>query len=103
MGKKKRKLRKAMHKRELDDAPALVVCVGKKCCSRDESREVLDAARAEATALASPVRVIPIDCLHVCKDGPIAATYPHIKFKKHVSTERATKLVDKLDARRRGP
>ena len=38
-----------------------------------------------------------VGCLDVCKDGPIAATYPRVKFKKHVGKKRVRKLIDKVD------
>lgn len=97
MGSKKRKLRKRMKKRDLEKEPALVVCVGKSCCRRAESREVLEAAREYAEAVHPAVHVVAVDCLDICKKGPIAATYPRIRFKKHVSPKRACKLIDKLD------
>ena len=93
---KKRKLRKQMRKRELEDARALVICVGKRCCPREESRALVDAARAYSAAIHSPVPVVTVGCLDVCKNGPIAATYPAMKFKKHVTAKRARKLIDKL-------
>ncbi len=93
---KKRKLRKLMRKRDLEDEPALVICVGKDCCKRKKSRAVLQAARAYAKDTHADVQIVPVGCLHICKNGPIAATYPTIKFKKHVKPKRACKLVDKL-------
>jgi len=93
---KKRKLRKLMRKRDLENEPALVICVGKDCCKRKKSRAVLEAARDYAAKTQPDVQVVPVACLHICKNGPIAATYPTIKFKKHVKPKRARKLVDKL-------
>jgi len=95
MGKKK-KLRTLMHDREANDA-SLVICVGKKCCAKSESRAVVEEARAYAAAEHPRVHVEVVGCLHVCKKGPIAATYPDITFKKHVSKKRARKMIDKLD------
>lgn len=92
---KKRKLRKQMQKRALE-GPALVVCLGADCCRRATSRATYDAARAYATELPRAIQVIATECLNVCKKGPIAATYPAMKFKKHVSPERARKMLDKL-------
>ncbi len=39
---KKRKLRKSLHKREIDDTPALVICVGKSCAPREVSRQLAE-------------------------------------------------------------
>jgi (2Fe-2S) ferredoxin len=94
---KKRKLRKLMRKRELQDETALVICVGKRCCDRDESRDVVEAAREHAQTTHAHARVITVGCLGVCKKGPIAATYPGMKFRKHVTRKRARKLLDKLE------
>jgi (2Fe-2S) ferredoxin len=94
---KKRKLRKQMRKRQVEDEPTLVICVGKTCCDRDRSRAVVEAARAHAAAYHPRVRVETVGCLHVCEKGPIAATYPVIRFEKRVGRRRARKLVDKLD------
>ncbi len=93
---RKRKLRKLMRKRELDDETALVICVGKRCCDREESRALVEATRAYADEVHSQVTIVKVGCLDVCKNGPIVATYPDIKFKKHVTAKRARKLLNKL-------
>lgn len=93
---KKRKLKKLMHKRELDDEPSLVICVGKHCCPRAESRAVVEAARSHAAETHTHTHIVTAGCLGICKAGPIAATYPALKFKKHVSPKRARKMLDKL-------
>ena len=93
---KKRKLRKLMRKRDLEDEPALVICVGKDCCARKKSKALVETARAYVAETHADVRIVPVACLHICKNGPIAATYPTIKFKKRVKPKRARKLVDKL-------
>lgn len=93
---KRRKLLKQIHKRELEDVEALVICVGKKCCSRQESCAVAEAARAYAQSAHLHAQVVTVGCLGVCKKGPIAATYPRLKFKNHVSIERARRMLDKL-------
>jgi (2Fe-2S) ferredoxin len=98
MGKKK-KLRKQLEKRGADHAPTLVICVGKDCCPRSESRALVDEARAYVEDHRPNVHLEVVGCLHICKKGPIAATYPEIKFKKRVDGARARKLVDKLDRR----
>jgi (2Fe-2S) ferredoxin len=96
---KKRKLRELMHERELDEQTSLVICVGKKCCPRAESRAVVEATRAYAAKTHAHVPIVTVGCLDVCKAGPIAATFPEIKFKKHVSKKRARKMLDKLERR----
>lgn len=96
---KKRKLRKLMRDREPEDAPALVICVGKRCARREVSRAVADDVRAYATAHHPSVRVETVGCLDVCKKGPIAATYPRIRFHKRVDAHRGRRLVDKLARR----
>ncbi len=93
---KKRKLRTLMHTRDPEEAPAVVICVGTRCCPRSESRAIADEARAYAAAHHPEVHVEVVGCLDVCKQGPIAATYPEIRFKKHVGKKRVRKLVDKL-------
>jgi (2Fe-2S) ferredoxin len=96
MGKKSH-LRKQMHKRGLDDETALVICVGKKCCRREESAALVEATRSIADELHSTAKVVTVSCLDVCKNGPVAATYPRMKFKKHVTPNRARKLLVKLE------
>lgn len=96
---KKRKLEKLMRKRDPEDAPALVICVGKRCCERAESCAVAEEARAYAAASHPEVHVEVVGCLDVCKKGPVAATYPDIEFKKRVDARKARKLVDKLARR----
>jgi len=97
---KKRKLKKQMRKRDLADETALVICVGKRCCPRAESRAVADAAREYADITHTHAKVVVVGCLEICKKGPIAATYPELKFRKHVTKKRARKLLDKLEGRR---
>src|SRR3990167_6980610 len=94
---KKRKLRKLMRKRGLEDETALVICVGKRCCRREESRALVEATRVAALAAHTAVPVVTVGCLGVCEKGPIAATYPKIKFKKRVTLERARKILAKLE------
>ena len=97
---KKRKLRKQIRKRDLDDETALVICVGKRCCDRAESRAVAEAASDYANQTHAHAKIVTVGCLDICKKGPIAATYPAMKFKKHVSPKRARKMLDKLEGRR---
>ena len=92
---KKRKLKKAMRKRELEEgAVAIVICGGKKCAPRAETRATVDEAKAYAAE--SGVAVEVVKCLHVCEKGPIAATFPKIRFHKHVGPAEADVLIDKL-------
>jgi (2Fe-2S) ferredoxin len=90
-----------MRKRHLEDQTALVICVGKRCCGREESCALVEATRAYAAQTHSNLPVVTVGCLDVCKKGPIAATYPEIKFKKRVTAKRARKLLDKLEERDR--
>jgi hypothetical protein len=76
---KKRKLRKLMRKRT--QGTALVICVGKHCCEREESCALVEATRVYAEKTRSSVPIVAVGCLDVCKHGPIAATYPDIEFK----------------------
>lgn len=96
---KKRKLRDRMHERGLDDATALVICVGKSCCARSVSRALADDARAYAAAHHPEVRIETVGCLHVCEHGPVAATYPEIEIEKRVDAAGARTLIDKLARR----
>jgi (2Fe-2S) ferredoxin len=100
MGKKK-KLRKHLEKRGADDSPTLVICVGKDCCARSKSRALVEDTRAYVAESHANVHLRVVGCLHVCKKGPIAATYPKIEFKKRVDLAKAKKLVDQLDRRAR--
>ncbi|MDB4956040.1 MAG: (2Fe-2S) ferredoxin [Myxococcales bacterium] len=97
---KRRKLRKQLRKRELENETVLAICVGKRCCPREESCALAEATRAYAAEMHSRVRVVTVGCLDICKKGPIAATYPEIKLKKRVTAKRARKLLDKLERRR---
>jgi (2Fe-2S) ferredoxin len=91
--KRKRRLREKLAGKLADGEQALVVCVGKKCCPRAESKALVDDARAYANGR---VRVEVIGCLKVCKKGPIAATLPKGKLKKRVDRQEAHALIDKL-------
>jgi (2Fe-2S) ferredoxin len=100
---KKGKLRKQMRKRELEDAVALVICTGKRCCGREESCALVQATRAYAAEIDARVAVVTVGCLDICKKGPIAATYPKIAFEKRVTAKRARKLLRKLERRTTRP
>ena len=95
MGKKK-KLKKKLAERGAEDSRCLVICIGKSC-HPEEARELLRETRGYAEVNCPSVRVEAIGCLHVCKKGPVAATYPSIKFKKRVDLERARRLLHKLE------
>jgi (2Fe-2S) ferredoxin len=94
---RKRHLRNQMCKRGLENETALVICVGKKCCSREESAALVENARSIAHEMHAKAKIVTVSCLDVCKKGPIAATYPSIKIKKHVTPKRARKLLMKLE------
>lgn len=98
---------KQLRKRDLDDeTPALVICVGKDCCDRAESKALLDDARAYAAerelqgahgdGALREVRIVPVKCLDICKKGPIVATYPEKQFEKRATPEVAHALIDEL-------
>ncbi len=93
---KRSKLKKLVHKRELDGQPTVVICVGKKCCDRAESRALRDLAIAYAAATHPEVHIETTGCLHICKQGPIVASYPKIRFKKQVGAKRVKKLIDRV-------
>lgn len=94
---KKGKLRKQMRKRALENETALVICTGKKCCPREESRALVEETLPYADQ--HHVKLVTVGCLHVCKKGPIAASYPKIRVKKHVTAKRARKMLDKMEPR----
>lgn len=100
---KRDKVRKQMRKRGLAEAHVLVICTGKQCAPRAATRALVTEAMAYVEAHA-PVRLTTVGCLHVCKRGPIAATYPKIRIKRRVSSDRMKRMVDKLAGRaRRSP
>jgi (2Fe-2S) ferredoxin len=99
---KKRHLQKQMDKRGLHDETALVICVGKHCCRREKSRALVDKTRAYEERSHADVPLVVVGCLDICKQGPIVALYPAMKFKRKVTPRRARKLVDKLERRRKG-
>jgi (2Fe-2S) ferredoxin len=95
--KRRQRLREKFAGKLADGEHALVVCVGKNCCPRAESRALVEDARAYANGR---VRVEVIGCLKVCKKGPIAATLPKGKLKKRVDRQAAHALIDKLIAQK---
>ncbi len=94
--KRKKKLRKLMKKRDLKRSLAVVVCVGKKCCAKRTARELAHSMRDYARAEHPDVHVVKVGCLHVCKKGPIVATYPDIEFHKRVDIDDARDLIDEI-------
>jgi (2Fe-2S) ferredoxin len=94
MGKKK-KLRK-VRERLPEGARALVVCVGKKCASRDESEALFERLQGRAEARGGGVIVARTKCLGVCEDGPIVATLPEGDYLESASDAEADRLLDRL-------
>ena len=94
---KKRKLAKQIGQKLADDESALVVCVGKKCAPRDESRALVEDLRTYVAAKSDgKVRIEEFGCLGVCKKGPIVATLPDIHIHKRVDAEKGHRLADEL-------
>lgn len=85
-----------MHKRDLEGQPAVIICIGKKCGHRSEARAVSDFAQGYAAGAHPEVHIETTGCLHICKHGPIAASYPTIRFKNRVGPKRVKKLIDKV-------
>jgi (2Fe-2S) ferredoxin len=106
---KKKKLKKRVGSRLTENESALVICIGKDCAPREESRALVEHARAYVEGLAAPngskppVRVEVLGCLGICKKGPIAATLPRCKFYKRVNAARADELIDSLVKRSTPP
>ncbi|MEO6952880.1 MAG: (2Fe-2S) ferredoxin domain-containing protein [Polyangia bacterium] len=96
MGKKK-KLKKKIGSRLADDERALVVCVGKRCAPREESRALVEDLRRYVAAKADrKLRVEVFGCLGICKKGPIVATLPEVHIYKHVDSDKGHRLADEL-------
>ena len=100
MGKKK-KLRKKICSRLDENETALVVCVGKKCAPREQSRALVDDLRRYVGERPGDarVRIEPFGCLGVCKKGPIVATLPKVRIYKRVDATFGHELVDELARR----
>lgn len=94
--KQRKKLKKQIKKRGLTKARAVVICVGKKCCDRERSRELVRVARNHAEASHPEVEIVKVGCLDICKKGPIVGTYPEIRIHKRVDSEEVRALVDKV-------
>lgn len=45
------------------------------------------------------VRIEKVGCLHICKKGPIVATYPEIELHKRVDLDEVRALVDEVAGR----
>jgi len=95
MSKRAKKLRKKLAHRGLVALPVFVVCTGKKCAPRSESRALVEDAEAIA---AGRVDVTTVGCLDVCKRGPIAAAVrgKKVRVKKRVDAAKATRMIEKL-------
>lgn len=95
---KGKQLRKAIAKRGLEDASVLMICTGKHCAPRSQTRPLVEAARRYAEGK-PPIVVATCGCLGICKHGPIAASYPKVRIKKRVSLAKAQRMIDKLERR----
>ena len=91
MGSRARKLKKQLRKRGVEAERLVVVCVGKKCAPRDQSRALVEHAEGKVT-------LVTVGCLHVCKKGPIAATVrgEKIRIRKRVGLAKLDRMIEKV-------
>jgi hypothetical protein len=91
VGSRARKLRKQLRKRGALADSLIVVCIGKKCAPREQSRALVEHAEGK-------VAVVTVGCLHVCKKGPIAATVrgEKIRIKKRVGLAKLDRMIEKV-------
>lgn len=91
MGSRARKLKKQLRKRGVESDRLIVVCIGKKCAPREQSRALVEHAEGK-------VALTTVGCLHVCKKGPIAATVrgTKIRIKKRVGLAKLDRMIEKV-------
>lgn len=75
----------------------VLVCVGGDCSSKSENNATLKVFRKKAKALESErhrIYCTPVECLQLCKGGPLAVIYPEGTWYHSVSPEIAERIAN---------
>ena len=81
----------------------LFICTGPDCCTPETGVESWQAVKAKVKELyprlpEAKMYRTKVNCLRICKQGPIALAYPQGKWFRGVTPERVDELLDYLDS-----
>ena len=84
------------------------ICTGPDCCTEEQGKESWRALKAKIkqkfpNLSESKIYRTRVDCLRICKEGPIAVAYPQGKWFQNVTSDRVDELVEYLHAGSREP
>jgi (2Fe-2S) ferredoxin len=78
------------------------LCIGEECCSREAGEAAWEALKKELKNRNLSLTVGPnacyrtkVQCLRVCKDGPIAVVYPEGTYYAGLTADRIPEFVQK--------
>jgi (2Fe-2S) ferredoxin len=79
----------------------IFICVGPDCCTPEQGAASWQALKVKIKAKypnlpESKIYRTKVDCLRICKEGPIAVAYPQGKWFQNVTPERIDDLVEYL-------
>ena len=84
------------------------ICIGPDCCAPEQGEESWNALKRKIKAdypKLSEARIYrtKVGCLRICKEGPIALSYPQGKWFRNVTADQVEGLVDYLASGEESP
>jgi (2Fe-2S) ferredoxin len=78
------------------------ICIGPDCCSEETGAETWKAVKAKVKELypelpKSRIYRTKVGCLRICKQGPIAVSYPQGKWFQGVTPENVGEVLEYLN------
>jgi (2Fe-2S) ferredoxin len=80
----------------------VLLCIGDDCCTREEGQAAWEVLKKELKDRNLSLAVGPkacyrtkVECLRVCKDGPIAVVYPEGTYYAGLTADRIPEFVQK--------
>jgi (2Fe-2S) ferredoxin len=76
----------------------VILCVGDDCAAKGEGKESLKHLRKRLKALEKSsgrhIYCTPVDCLQVCRGGPLAVVYPEGTWYHSLTPDACDRVVD---------
>lgn len=90
-----KKLAKGLRKAGVAEARRhLFICLGPKCCDREESEALWRFVKEYVKKSGQPVMRTKADCFRICEEGPLMVVYPEGVWYARVTPERFARIYD---------